>query len=67
MTTNDALRWLAFEAQRCRDRDSCEALCLLFPPMLRALDLPPMEEAEARAFYERVKQMLTQDLKREAA
>jgi len=66
MISDDALRWLAFEAQRCRDRDSCEALCLLFPPMLRAMNLPPMEELEARAFYERVKQMLTQDLKKAA-
>jgi hypothetical protein len=66
MNPTDAMRWLAFEAKRCRDRDSSEALCLLFPAILQALDLAPMEEAEARAFRERVKESLRTDLRRAA-
>jgi len=67
MNTSDAIRWLHYEAGRCRDRDSAEALCLLLPPLLQALDLAPMGEAEARAFRERVKEALPdRDLRRAA-
>jgi hypothetical protein len=66
MNPTDALRWLAWEARRCRDRDSCEALCLLFPALLRSLELPPMSEAEAQAFRERLKETLQTDLRRAA-
>jgi hypothetical protein len=66
MNPTDALRWLAHEAQRCRDRDTCEALCLLFPPLLRSLDLPPMGEVEAEAFRHRLKETLQNDLRRAA-
>jgi hypothetical protein len=66
MTTIDAIRWLEFEAKRCRGRDSCEAFCLLLPALRHALDLAPMEEPEAKAFYHRVKEALQSDLKRAA-
>lgn len=66
MNAQDAVRWLEFEAKRCRDRDSAEALCLLLPALRTALDIPPMEECEARAFRERVKESLRSDLKRAA-
>lgn len=66
MNPTDALRWLAHEAKLCRDRDSSEALCLLFPPLLATLDLPSMDDAEAQAFRERLKMALQQDLKRAA-
>jgi len=47
MTPANALRFLDHEAQACRDRDSHEALCLLLPSILRALDLEPMTQFEA--------------------
>lgn len=55
MTTDDALRFVAHEAALCRDRDEHEALCLLLPALLRVMDLPPMEDVEARAFHEQLK------------
>lgn len=63
MNTNDALRWLAHQANLCRDRDSCEALCLLFPPLLNSLALPPMDDIEAEAFKQRLKDTLRNDLR----
>lgn len=51
MTPEDAIRFLAHEAQRCRDRDSHEMHVLLYPAMLRVLDLPPMDAVEAAAFH----------------
>jgi hypothetical protein len=56
--SDDALRFAAFEAARCRDIDTHEALCLLFPALMRVLDLPPMDDLEARAFRERLKRAL---------
>ncbi len=50
MTTQNAIRFLHFEAAKCRDRDTCEALCLLLPPLLKILRLDAMEEVEAAAF-----------------
>jgi len=47
MTPANALRFLDHEAQSCRDLDSHEALCLLLPSILRALDLEPMTKFEA--------------------
>jgi hypothetical protein len=58
MTAEQALRFAAYEAQWCRNRDSSEALCLLFPPMLRALDLPPMDSFEADRFRRELKAVL---------
>lgn len=66
MNPTDAIRWLEFEAKRCRDRDSAEALCLLLPALRNALDLAPMDEPEASAFRERVKEALRSDLKKAA-
>jgi hypothetical protein len=58
MTTTNAIRFLHFEAAKCRDRDSSEALCLLLPSLLRLLDLEPMEDVEAAAFRFEFKQRL---------
>ena len=66
MNEADAIRWLEFEAKRCRGRDACEAFCLLLPALRVALDLPPMDELEARAFYHRVREALQNDLRRAA-
>jgi hypothetical protein len=58
MTAEQALRFAAYEASWCRDRDASEALCLLLPPMLRALDLPPMDSFEAERFRRELKAVL---------
>lgn len=58
MSTTDALRWLAFEARRCRDRDSHEALCLAVPWAIAAFNLPPMDETEAAAFKQRLREVM---------
>lgn len=50
MTTDNAIRFLHYEASRCRDRDAHEALCLLLPSLLRLMHLEPMEDVEAAAF-----------------
>ena len=50
MTAENAIRFLHHEAAACRDRDACEALCLLMPALLRIFDLDPMEDIEANAF-----------------
>jgi hypothetical protein len=50
MTTANAIRFLHNEAAKCRNRDACEALCLLLPALLKVFDLDPMEEVEAAAF-----------------
>lgn len=66
MNTTDAIRWLNYEAGRCRDRDSAEALCLLLPALLQAFELRPMGDIEAAAFRERVKGAVQRDLRRAA-
>lgn len=55
MTIHNAIRFLHYEAAKCRDRDTCEALCLLLPPLLKLLELDAMEEVEAAAFRYRFK------------
>ena len=50
MTAEDALRWMAHEAAEARGRDACEAVCLTHVWLLRVLNLPPMDDCEARAF-----------------
>lgn len=49
MTPEAAIRFLAHEAQRCRDHDDHEMHVLLYPAMLRVLDLEPMDALEAAA------------------
>lgn len=66
MTETDAIRWLAFEASRCKDRDAGLTLCLCLPPILAQLNQKPMDEAEAAAFRERLKNALRDDLRRAA-
>ena len=63
MTAVGAIRFLAHEAKECRDKDSAEALCLLLPALLRALDLPPMEEREARAFRYDFREVVQNDFR----
>jgi hypothetical protein len=50
MTAANAIRFLHSEAAKCRDRDACEALCLLLPALLKVFNLDPMEDVEAAAF-----------------
>lgn len=50
MNTIDSIRFLAHEAQLCRDRDRHEALCLLLPGIMRVESLEPMTEREAIQF-----------------
>ena len=51
MDAKDALRYVASQARRCRDRDSHEALCLLLPSICKVLDLEPMTSFEALDFW----------------
>ena len=55
MTAEQALRFVAYEASWCRNRDASEAVCLLLPPVLRALDLSPMDSFEAERFRRELK------------
>jgi len=50
MTAENALRFAANQARRCRDRDSAESLCLLFPALLKVLKLEPMDDLQALDF-----------------
>jgi hypothetical protein len=50
VTAEDAIRFLASEAEFCRGRDAGEALCLLHPSVMRVLELPPMTGEEAARF-----------------
>jgi hypothetical protein len=58
VTTANAIRFLHSEAGKCRDRDACEALCLLLPAMLKVLGLEAMEDVEAAAFRYELKQRI---------
>jgi hypothetical protein len=51
MTAQDSIRFLNHQAAECRGRDAGEALCLLLPAIMRILDLDPMDDVEAAAFY----------------
>lgn len=56
MNPADALRFLEHEASFCRSRDAHEALCLLVPALLRALELEPMNGYEAEQFRRELKE-----------
>ena len=58
ITTGDALRFVAHQADLCRDRDAAEALCLLLPSLMRVLAIEGMNDFEARAFRERLRRAL---------
>ena len=60
MTAADALRFLDHEARLCRDRDAHEALCLLLPALLKAVELPPMDDYEALGFHVELHRALIQ-------
>ncbi|HMP83232.1 MAG TPA: hypothetical protein PKA41_11075 [Verrucomicrobiota bacterium] len=49
-TATEALRYLHYEAARCHDRDSHEALCLLLPAVMKVLALHAMDDFEAADF-----------------
>jgi hypothetical protein len=59
MNVTDALRFIEHEASYCRSRDSHEALCLLLPAVLKALELEPMNGYEAEQFRRELRQILT--------
>jgi hypothetical protein len=50
MIAEEAIRFAAHEARKCRNKDAHEALCLLFPAMLRLLGLKEMDDFEALGF-----------------
>mgnify|MGYP001163334630 CR=1 FL=1 len=50
MNSSSALQFLAHEAKRCRDRDACEAFCLLLPALCRVLALPALDDVAALVF-----------------
>lgn len=54
MNASDAIRFLAHEAQRCRDRDAHEALCLWLPAMCRVFGLKPADDFDALAIQEQL-------------
>lgn len=59
MTAEDAIRFLEHEASYCRERDQHEALCLLLPALLNALELEPMNGYDAGEFRAELKESLT--------
>jgi hypothetical protein len=67
MNADDTIRFLDHEARACRDRDECEALCLLLPALLHAFNLRPMDDMEAAAFRFRLKQELSHPADERAA
>jgi hypothetical protein len=69
VTAEQALRFIAHEAAWCRHRDAHEALCLLLPPLLRALSLEPMDRSEAEKFRREFKAVLAaiEDYRRRSA
>lgn len=54
----EAIRFLAHEARKCRDRDTCEAFCLLLPAVSRLTGLQPMDDVEAFGFLVDMRQEL---------
>jgi len=66
MNATDALKFLAHEAKECRDRDASEAVCLLFPAVLKALHLKPHDHFEAARFRREFKRMLDSDFRFDA-
>lgn len=65
--SDDALRWMAYQANRCDALDCAEALALVAPAVAGYLHLPPMSDREAKAFGDALTAALANDLKREAA
>jgi hypothetical protein len=62
----EAIRYLEHEARLCRDKDTCEALCLLLPAMLRLLCLSPMDNYEALDFTIKMRDELRDQVTLEA-
>lgn len=51
MSTTEALRYLAHEGRRCRDKDTAEAICLLLPAMCCVFAVKPMDDFQALEFH----------------
>jgi len=66
MTPENAIRFLAFEAEWCRSHAEHEAFCLLLPALLRALNLTPMLESQASAFKHELRESVNQQPKQNA-
>lgn len=45
------VRYALHEAKRCRDRDACEAFCLVWPAIGEVVAAKPMDDFEAMAFF----------------
>lgn len=58
MNAEDAIRFLAHEAARCRDRDAHEALCLWLPALCKLLGVRPADDFEALAIQAKAHQDL---------
>ncbi len=58
MTAEQALRFAAYQAAECRKLDEHEALCLLFPALLAATGLNPMNGYEAEEFHRDLRRRL---------
>jgi hypothetical protein len=65
--SEDALRWMAYQANRCRNLECAQAICLVAPVVASYVHLPPMTDREAKAFGEALTAALANDLKKEAA
>lgn len=65
--SDDAIRWMAYQANRCRRLECSEAILLAAPAVASYLHLPPMTDREAEAFGDALTAALANDLKREAA
>lgn len=64
MNAEDAIRYLAHEAERCaglNGRDEREMVVLLLPGLMKACDLPPMDDFEAAAFRRDFKARLNRE------
>jgi hypothetical protein len=67
MTAEDAIRYIAYDAEWCRTLEDYMTLCLQLPPLLRALNLRPMVQAEFLGFREQLKEAVNQQQKKCAA
>lgn len=56
MNSQDALRFLEYEAAWCRSKEEHEALCLLLPALARVLGLSTMGDGEAMAFRKELRE-----------
>ena len=74
MTAENALRFLAHEAERCHRlstsgdseaRDAHTMLCLVVPAVVKVVGLEPMDDFESLAFHKDLHTALRERLQRE--